>query len=219
MKRILCYGDSNTWGHIPCAGTRYPEDVRWTGVVSRLLGEDYAIIEEGLNGRTTTFDDYYVEYRNGRKGLGYALCAHAPIDLMVVSLGTNDLKYTGAVGSYKGLDELLRLIENADANYPAAMSKIFPNGTKILVVSPIHLHKDIATLRPESSITDKYEESTKFAEYFRRIADAHGAYFLDAARYAEASIRDCVHMEADSHKALGQAIAAKIREIFEGEDP
>lgn len=215
MKRILCYGDSNTWGHIPCAGTRYPEDVRWTGVVSRLLGTDYTIIEEGLNGRTTTFDDYYVEYRNGRKGLGYALCAHAPIDLIVVSLGTNDLKYTGAVGSYKGLDELLRLIEHADANYPAAMSKIFPNGTKILVVSPIHLHKDIAALRPESSITDKYEESTRFATYFRRIADAHGAAFLDAAEFAHPSVRDCVHMEADSHKALGKAIADKIWEIFE----
>lgn len=216
MKRILCYGDSNTWGHIPCAGTRYPENIRWTGVASERLGAGYTIVEEGLNGRTTTFDDYYVEYRNGRKGLGYALCAHAPIDLIVVSLGTNDLKYTNAVGSYKGLDELLRLIENADANFPAAISKIFPNGTKILVVSPIHLHPDIATLRPESSIVDKYEESTKFAEYFRRIADAHGAYFLDASLYAKASVKDCVHMEGDSHRALGIAIAAKVKEIFEG---
>ena len=112
MKRIMCYGDSNTWGNIPGVGTRYPEDIRWTGVVSGLLGPEYTIIEEGLNGRTTSFDDYYVEYRNGRKGLGYALCAHAPIDLIVISLGTNDLKYTGAVGSYKGLDELLRLLEN-----------------------------------------------------------------------------------------------------------
>lgn len=215
MKRILCYGDSNTWGHIPTMGTRYPENVRWTGVASKLLGEEYAIIEDGLNGRTTAFDDYYVEYRNGRKGLGYSLCAHAPIDMIVVSLGTNDLKYTNAVGSYKGLDELLRLIENADANYPAAICNIFPNGTKILVISPIHLHPDIATLRPESSIVDKYEESTKFAEYFKRIADTHGAYYLDASLYGKASQKDCVHMEADSHKALGLAVAAKIKEIFE----
>lgn len=217
MKRIMCYGDSNTWGNIPGVGTRYPEDIRWTGVASRLLGPEYTIIEEGLNGRTTSFDDFYVEYRNGRKGLGYALCAHAPIDLIVVSLGTNDLKYTGAVGSYKGLDELLRLIENATGNFPAAGCEIFPNGVKILVVSPIHLYPDIATLRPESSITDKYEESTKFAEYFRRIAQIHGAYYLDASQYAQPSIVDCVHMEADSHKSLGIAIARKIKEIFGGD--
>ena len=103
MKRILCYGDSNTWGNIPADGRRYPADVRWTGVAAKLLGDGYSIIEEGLNGRTTSFDDYYVDCRNGRKGLGYALCAHAPIDLIVVSLGTNDLKYTGAVGSYKAV--------------------------------------------------------------------------------------------------------------------
>lgn len=218
MKRIMCYGDSNTWGNIPGVGTRYPADVRWPGVVSLLLGPEYTIIEEGLNGRTTSFDDYYVEYRNGRKGLGYALCAHAPIDLIVVSLGTNDLKYTGAVGSYKGLDELLRLIDNATANFPAAGCEIFPNGVKILVVSPIHLYPDIAALRPESSIVDKYEESTKFAKYFQAIAQAHNAYFLDASLYAKPSIKDCVHMEPESHKALGIAIAKKIQQIFEEEE-
>lgn len=217
MKRILCYGDSNTWGNIPADGRRYPADVRWTGVAAKLLGDGYSIIEEGLNGRTTSFDDYYVDCRNGRKGLGYALCAHAPVDLIVVSLGTNDLKYTGAVGSYKGLDELLRLIEHADGCYPAAGCSIFPNGVKILVISPIHLYPDIAVLRPESSIYNKYEESLKFAEYFAQIAAAHGAEFLDAAAYAEPSVKDCVHMEPASHLALGTAIAKKIRTIFEGE--
>ncbi|MFR5760773.1 MAG: GDSL-type esterase/lipase family protein [Oscillospiraceae bacterium] len=136
MKRILCYGDSNTWGNIPADGRRYPADVRWTGVAAKLLGDGYSIIEEGLNGRTTSFDDYYVDCRNGRKGLGYALCAHAPIDLIVVSLGTNDLKYTGAVGSYKGLDELLRLIEHADGCYPAAGCSIFQTASKSLSSPP-----------------------------------------------------------------------------------
>lgn len=214
MKRIMLYGDSNTWGFIPGAGTRYSEDVRWPCIVSKLLGSEYRIIEEGLNGRTTSFDDYYVEYRNGRKGLGYALCAHAPIDLIVVSLGTNDLKYTGAVGSYKGLDELLRMIQNATANFPAAVCDIFPNGVKILVVSPIHLYPDISTQRPESSLADKYVESTKFAKYFQNVARSHNAFFLDASLYAKASVKDCVHMEPEAHKALGFAIAKKIQEIF-----
>lgn len=215
MRRILCYGDSNTWGNIPADGRRYPKDVRWTGVASKLLGDEYDIIEEGLNGRTTSFDDYYFDYRNGRKGLGYALCAHAPLDLIVVSLGTNDLKYTNAIGSYKGLDELLRLIEHADACYPAAECRIFPEGTKILVISPIHLYPSINTFRPESSFYGKYDESLKFALYFEQVARLHVAEFLDAAKYSKPSERDCVHMEADSHGALGRAVAKKIRAIFE----
>ena len=97
MKRVLCYGDSNTWGYVPGLGVRHPEDVRWTGVAAKLLGPDYRIIEEGMNGRTTAFDDPYYDFRNGKRGLGYALCAHAPLDLIVVGLGSNDLKFTDGV--------------------------------------------------------------------------------------------------------------------------
>lgn len=214
MKRILCYGDSNTWGHIPGVGTRYPEDVRWTGILAQALGRGYTIIENGINGRSTCFDDPYVDYRNGRTGLGYALCAHAPLDLVIISLGTNDLKYTDARGAGRGAEALLRLLSVADANYPAANGCIFPNGTKALLVSPIHLHPNIATLRPESSLYDRYAETLKFAEHFRASAAAYGAEFLDAALYANASERDCVHMDEDSHRTLGLAIAAKVREIF-----
>ena len=149
MKRVLCYGDSNTWGYVPGLVVRHPEDVRWTGVAAKLLGPDYRIIEEGMNGRTTAFDDPYYDFRNGKRGLGYALCAHAPLDLIVVGLGSNDLKFTDAIGSSKGLQELLRLIEHASACYPDSISEIFPNGTKILVVSPIHLHPEVDRQGPE----------------------------------------------------------------------
>lgn len=214
MKRILCFGDSNTWGNIPGVGTRYPLEVRWPGVAAKLLGKEYVILEEGLNGRTTVFDDRYVDFRNGKRGLGYSLCAHAPLDLIIISLGTNDLKYTDAVGSYKGLEELLREIKNADACFPAAECSIFPSGTRILVISPIHLYEDISVLRPESSVADKYEESLKFGAYFSKAASRHGAYFLDASQYAEPSEKDCIHMDEISHKKLGKAVAEKIQEIF-----
>lgn len=215
MKRILCYGDSNTWGHIPADGNRYPADVRWTGIAAAALGSEYLIIEDGLNGRTTTFDDYYVDFRNGKNGLGYSLSADAPLDLIVISLGTNDMKYTGAVGSSKGLDELLRIITNANAFCPMTGDSVFPQGVKILVISPIHIHSRIAELRPESSIADKYAESVNFARYFRPVAEKYHAWFLDASQYAQPSVKDCVHMEEESHKSLGIAIANKIKEIFE----
>ena len=68
MKRILCFGDSNTWGFDPGTRTRFPADVRWTGVLAQTLGSDYVVIEEGLNGRTTRWDD---PMETGRNGMTY----------------------------------------------------------------------------------------------------------------------------------------------------
>ena len=68
MTTILCYGDSNTYGYNPVNGLRYPKDVRWTGVLQKLLGEQYAVIEEGCNGRTTVFEDIAEPWK---AGLGY----------------------------------------------------------------------------------------------------------------------------------------------------
>lgn len=215
MRRILCYGDSNTWGHLPGARTRLPEEKRWTGVVAGLLGENYIVLEDGLNGRTTVFDDPYTEYRNGKKGLGYSVCAQAPIDLLILSLGTNDLKYTDAIGSSKGLDELLRMLSYENAYFDSAGDTVFRDQIRILVISPIFLHPQIDSLRPESSVRDKYEESTKFSYHFAKVAEARNAYFMDAAMYAQPSIIDCVHMDEQAHARLGVAVAEKIREIFE----
>lgn len=68
MKRVLCYGDSNTWGYQPGQGSRFPANVRWTGIVSQILKDRYVIIEDGVNGCTTVFDDYYTEYRTAKQG-------------------------------------------------------------------------------------------------------------------------------------------------------
>ena len=92
MKSILCYGDLNTWGYIPGTGERYPHDVRWTGVLKQTLGVGYHVIEEGLNGRTTVWDDPLMDGRNGKEYLTPCLASHAPLDSVIILLGTNDLK-------------------------------------------------------------------------------------------------------------------------------
>ena len=92
MKEILCYGDSNTWGFTPTTGARYPYAVRWPGALGALLGSGCRITENGVNGRTTVFNDPDFPCRNGKTGLGYALCAGKPFDLVILMLGTNDLK-------------------------------------------------------------------------------------------------------------------------------
>ncbi len=216
MKRILCYGDSNTWGNIPGIGTRYPEDIRWTGILAKELGAEYRIVEDGLNGRTTVFDDNYAEFRNGKKGLGYSLSAHSPLDLVILSLGTNDLKFTDAIGAAKGAEGLLHYLRAAEilCRYPTSGGRIFPNGCKVLLISPVHLGQDIGIRFPDSPLADKYEESEKMARFFQRVAESQGACFLDAAQFAVPSQEDCVHMDPDSHAALGQAVAQMVRRIF-----
>ena len=91
-KTILCYGDSNTWGWNPATQSRYVRDERWPGVLRQELGEGYLVIEEGLNGRTTVWDDPIEGYKNGKEYLIPCLETHKPIDLVIIMLGTNDLK-------------------------------------------------------------------------------------------------------------------------------
>lgn len=214
MKHILCYGDSNTWGYIPGTKERYPDHVRWTGVVQQKLGSGYRIFEDGLNGRTTVFDDPYSPCRNGQKSLDYSLLENAPLDLVVLSLGSNDLKFTDASGSKRGAERLINQILSADAHLQPGAS-IFPNGVKILLVSPIRVHADIKTFNPESSLADAAVPSESFAKYFSALADQYGnVSFLDAAQYAEPSAVDGIHMSEQSHHSLGCAIAQAIQEIL-----
>ena len=92
MKEILCFGDSNTHGYIPVTGQRYPRDVRWSGRLEGILGPDYHVVEEGMDGRTTAFEDPLQPWRSGLGYLGGCIKSHAPLDLIVIMLGTNDAK-------------------------------------------------------------------------------------------------------------------------------
>ena len=99
-KRILCFGDSNTWGAVPAEGTRHPDDVRWTGILAAELGNEYQVIEEGYNGRTTVHDD---PVENRLSGIAYfetCLDSQSPLDLIILMLGTNDLKARFGVDPY-----------------------------------------------------------------------------------------------------------------------
>ncbi|MFT3850616.1 MAG: SGNH/GDSL hydrolase family protein [Propionivibrio sp.] len=92
-RQILCFGDSNTWGYAPISAERYPRDVRWTGVMAAQLGSRFHVVEEGQNGRTTVWDDPLEGgHKNGLTYLTACLESHHPIDLVILMLGTNDLK-------------------------------------------------------------------------------------------------------------------------------
>ena len=111
MKTILCYGDSNTYGFNPANGLRYPKSVRWTGRLQELLGNNYIIIEEGCNGRTTIFDDPIDGWKNGLSYLKPCLNTHKPIDIVILMLGSNDLKSTFHASAEEISKGAKRLIE------------------------------------------------------------------------------------------------------------
>lgn len=211
MKRILCFGDSNTWGYVPGTGERYPEAVRWTGVLQNALGDGYRVIEDGMNARTTVYPDPWRPWRVGSEALPISLVAQKPLDLLIISLGTNDLKFADAFGASKGAEALISLAKMVQERPES--SRVFPHGLKVLLVSPIELHETIAQ-DEFSTLRGGVAESHRFAKYFVHVAQAQGVEFFDAATVAKPSPVDGVHMAADSHSALGNALAICVRRIL-----
>lgn len=211
MKTILCYGDSNTWGHCPSTQDRYNRDERWGGVLRNTLGEGYLVIEEGLGGRTTVWDDP-VEgiYKNGQTYLLPCLESHQPIDLVVILLGTNDLKRRFSVGAFdiaQGAGVLVQIVQKSQSG---------PNwdAPKVLLLAPPRVGKLAGTDFAEM-FKGAEEKSKNFSREFRRVAEELGCEFLDTADIIVSSKLDAIHLNAEEHRKLGEAVAARVREILE----
>ena len=91
-RRVLCFGDSNTYGYDPARDGRYGDDERYPMVLQDLLGDGWSVVEEGLPGRTAVFDDPITEGMNGLRVITPILMSHAPLDTVTIMLGTNDSK-------------------------------------------------------------------------------------------------------------------------------
>ena len=208
MKTIVCFGDSNTFGSHPLGG-RHPYEDRWTGRLQGLLGGGYRVIEEGLGGRTTVFEDEIEQGRCGRTALPICLGTHKPFDLLVIMLGTNDLKARFNLPEWDlahAMRELLRMVKA----YPFAPE--FPE-PQVLVVSPIEIAPGVSKTFG-CFAEDAAERSRRFAAIYEPVAMDAGGHFMDAAAFAGPSQEDRLHMDRTGHAALAEALAAKIREIL-----
>ena len=181
------------------------------------MGEEYRIIENGINGRTTVFDNPYAfEYQNGFKGLFYALNASKPLDAIVLMLGTNDLNYTDAEGVYKGLYKIINLLQNASlffSDTTKGSSPIWRDSPKILLVSPINRNRCNQMNQEQEEKRNK--ESLLFPYYTKKLAEEFGINYFDASKVAHPSVLDGLHMDAENHRTLRLWIAKAIKEIFE----
>ena len=212
MFHILCYGDSNTWGYTPCTGVRYDAATRWTGVMAKALGPTCVLHEDGINGRLSVFDSPFKSFLNGLDTLPAALWSQKPLDLLVLMLGTNDLKQHTAAQSAQGVGRLVGLAQAMDTLYPSG-TPVFPRGPRILVISPIA----IGTPPPGDDLAGKREESLRFPAAFAAMCAQRGVSMLDAQQVCEPSggrSGDGVHMTPESHRALGLAAAERVRALL-----
>ncbi len=207
MKTILCYGDSNTWGSNPVDGApRYGLDERWPGVLRNTLGEGYWVIEEGLGGRTTVWDDPIEGDKNGKTYLPPCLNSHKPLDLVIIMLGTNDLKMRFSVPAFdiaNGVGALVDIVHKSETG-------IDDGAPKVLVIAPPPITKLTGFAEMFKGAGPKAEQ---FGVEYARMASEKGIAFLDAGQVIVSSDIDGIHFEVDEHRKLGEAVAAKVREL------
>lgn len=207
MKSVLCFGDSLTWGYQAPDGSRLPLADRWPSVLQKALGQDVHVIAEGLNGRTTAFDDYTVpEDRNGARILPTLLGTHAPLDLVIILLGSNDMKpqvVGDAFSSSCGMRRLIQIIRN----HPYADGVAVPD---ILIIAPPHMSESADPFFA-SLFAGGIAESRQLGLLLADLADDTECGFFDASGVAKASHLDGVHLDADNTRAIGQALEPVVR--------
>jgi lysophospholipase L1-like esterase len=217
MKRILCYGDSNTWGYDPAAYNpatgmfgRYAYDVRWTGRLQSILGSSCHVVEEAYNGRTTCFSDPSFPGRNALEHFYVSFYSHEPLDLVVIMLGTNDVKDVFSAQACVIGWGLERLIRNF---FQVTMTCLSPN-VQLLAVCPPELlpmcsGQFFGGFSPASQVKSK-----QLPEIYKDIAKRYQCGYLNASAYVRASDIDGIHMDPDAHAVFAEIIAEKIKKML-----
>lgn len=213
MKNILCFGDSNTWGFNPETQKRFALYERWPGVAQQILDSDptgYRIIEEGLNGRTTVWQDPIEGYKSGLDYIVPCIETHKPLDLVVIMLGTNDIKKRFSLSAFdiaRGASRLAEIVMKSNCGPE-------DHAPQVLLVSPTTIG-DLSRSRfgEMFDYDNGTETSGRLAPHYREFAALLGCHYLDAAAIASPSPADALHFDLAGQKQIGQAMAVEIQRI------
>jgi lysophospholipase L1-like esterase len=197
---VLCYGDSNTYGWIPVAGGRFARDVRWPGVLASELGAGWHVIEEGLGGRTTIFDDPVLPGRNGKTYLEPCLLSHEPLDAVVIALGTNDLKVRFAASAADIARGVALLAETALAFTPKVLALGLPT------LGPLDARND--------ELAGAHEKADRMRPHLREWAAATGFELLELHELVSFADEDGFHLDVAGHRVVGEAVARRVASVF-----
>ena len=217
-KRVMAFGDSITWGWVPVAkgvpSDRYPASVRWPGAMQSALGSGYTVVEEGLNARTTDVADPTLPQITGAglDGSAYlpaALASQEPLDLVVIMLGTNDLKAQfnrTPERIAEGADTLVQIVKNIHGGVGTTYQS-----PKVLLVAPPPLGSNMVFFK--EPFAGGLAKSKGLARAYEAVAQKEGVAFLDAGSVIKTDGVDGLHLSGEAEQALGQAIAQKVREM------
>ena len=212
-KHIVCFGDSNTHGYCAdpsdCAdgGIRFNENERWTRRLQSLLGGEYLVIEEGLSGRTTCFDDPLHEGLSGLQYITPCLKSHEFVDLLVIMLGTNDVKERFASSAACVAIGMGRLVKKAMTTECWG-----PNKPNVLVIAPPHIGEGMLASDVGATMGQGCrEKSQELAKYYKQQCELIGCHFLDAQELGcKFNTIDYMHLTKNGHETLASALAERI---------
>lgn len=215
--RILVFGDSNSWGYDAASydpqtgiAKRMSAGVRWPSILQRNLGQDATVIENCLNGRTLMQDDPYFPNHQGLKSLQEALDANAPLDLVILALGCNELKHMFHLSAGMIAFGLERLVAESMASpygYPPP---------KLLIVAPHPTSPDIGQMIFGFSFGPlAYEKSLALPELYRQIAKKYGCAFVSCAdKDFELNPVDGLHYSPQDHAQVAHLVTAEVQRLF-----
>ncbi len=196
MKKILCFGDSNTFGYNPNNGSRYNENSRWTGILKNLCKNNYEIIEAGCNNRTA-----FSNNPDGIQFTGYMILPEYLkkfYDIIILAIGINDLQkfYNPTLEEFEtGIENLIKKIRES-----------LPN-CNIIILSPSHITENILNSNFRFMFNQtSIEKSKQITPIYEKIANEYNCKFLDLNKIVIPSEIDGLHYEVEEHKKIAQSI-------------
>ena len=225
-KRIMVFGDSNTFGYVEDAQgviDRLPLQTAWPGRMAELLGPEYEVVVEGRSGRTTRLDSPARSGTgiipgagmNGAAYLPAALSSHMPLDMVIIMLGTNDLRKDhnqSASDIAASLAELVRIVKKGEWQQRTRFA--IP---QVLVICPPKLH--LTQSRYTAFFEGSLAKSEALPGLLRPLVEAAGAFFFDAATVVPfAQGPDEIHLTPQNHAALAEAVTQEVKKVFSNTD-
>lgn len=215
MKTILAYGDSLTYGANPQpGGPRHAYEDRWPSVLERGLGGKARVIAEGLGGRTTAFDDWTADAdRNGARILPTLLAGHAPLDMVIIMLGTNDLKPAVNGNALTASYGMRRLVQITRGHF-SMLGEPVPE--VLLVAPPLVCDTDNSDMMGHfGGLEHALLQASELAQHYARRAQEWNIGFFDASTVAQPDPRDGIHLDAANTRAIGEGLVPVVKSMLD----
>ena len=207
---VLCFGDSNTYGYNPRTETRYPSFFRYPEILQKFLGEEYSVVAEGLNGRTTAFAKNGLQWKSGLYAVETVIASHYPVDTLVIMLGTNDCAAELDLEAADIAGGMERLIAAARALLMEKQGYL----PKIIIVCPPHLEESIFNGPFAENVNSKSLEVSKaLPEKFKELAERSNCDFMNLDGVIKYSVIDSEHLRPYDHYRVAGMLADMIRDI------